>query len=243
MPLKKSVGNMYEWLQWTHASLGGECPHKCSYCFVDNPRFGRPARYKGELRLIEDELKIPFRKKGMDSLTIFIENCNDLFAEKVPAEFIARVLDHCKAWPANTYVFQTKNPSRYQEFFGRLPAGSILGTTIETNRIVPGISEAPAPYARYRAMLKVPCTLMRFVTIEPVLDFDVDELAGWIADIHPNFLNLGADSKNHGLPEPPVEKIHALVAKLHEHGIELREKHNLERLTKRAAVAADVQAR
>ena len=63
------------------------------------------------------------------------------------------------------------------------------------------------------------------------LDFDVDILANWIAQIKPEFLNLGADSKHHNLPEPTAEKIHALVAKLKEYGIELREKHNLKRLT------------
>jgi hypothetical protein len=70
----------------------------------------------------------------------------------------------------------------------------------------------------------------KFVTIEPVLDFDVDILANWIRIINPEFLNLGADSKNHNLPEPTVEKIMALVDKLKTYGIELREKHNLKRL-------------
>lgn len=68
------------------------------------------------------------------------------------------------------------------------------------------------------------------ITIEPVLDFDVSILVGWIARINPEFLNLGADSKNHHLPEPSVEKIEALIAELKKHGIELREKHNLQRL-------------
>jgi hypothetical protein len=65
------------------------------------------------------------------------------------------------------------------------------------------------------------------------MDFDVDILASWIDRIRPEFLNLGADSKDHHLPEPAVDKIHALVRKLKEYGIELREKHNLQRLKKR----------
>ena len=64
------------------------------------------------------------------------------------------------------------------------------------------------------------------------MDFDVDILAGWIAKINPKFLNLGADSKNHNLPEPTVDKIYMFADKLKEYGIELREKHNLSRLTK-----------
>ena len=60
--------------------------------------------------------------------------------------------------------------------------------------------------------------------------FDVDIFAKWIAEINPDFINLGADSKGHNLPEPTVEKIMQLVKKLKKYGVELREKHNLQRL-------------
>lgn len=224
MPLRKSVGQMYPWVTHMHSHLGGECLHKCVYCYVDNPRFGRPERYKGKLRLIEWEFNTNYGEKN----TIFIEYKNDLFAKEIPQYFINKIIHHCLQYPDNIYVFQTKNPVRYltmDEFF---PADSILGTTIETNRIISNISTAPIPEERYKAMLKVKGR--KFITIEPVLDFDVDILAGWIAEINPEFLNLGADSKNHHLPEPTVSKIHALVGKLKEYGIELREKHNLNRL-------------
>jgi hypothetical protein len=86
-------------------------------------------------------------------------------------------------------------------------------------------------------MMNVPKTtpvfnypLKKFITIEPVLDFDVDILAKWIGDIKPDFINLGADSKNRNLPEPTVEKIMSLVEELKKYDIELREKHNLQRL-------------
>lgn len=222
--IKKSQGNMYPWVTHTHCHLGGECPHRCVYCYVDNPRFGRPARYKGELRLIEDEFKV---KYGTGK-TIFIENCNDLFAEEVPQNFINRIVHHCLTYPENVYVWQTKNPSRYLTMDSLLPPGSIFGCTIETNRQMCYISRAPHPLLRVEAMIRLKAR--KFITIEPVLDFDVDILAEWIADINPEFLNLGADSKNHNLPEPAAEKIHRLVDKLKEYGIELREKHNLQRL-------------
>jgi len=234
MPLKVSKGNMYSWVTHTHAHLGGECPHKCVYCYVDNPRFGRVPRYTGPVRLIENEFKLGYGS----CKTIFIEHMNDLFASDVPDEFIRRIINHCLEWPNNTYVFQTKNPDRYNAYLNIMPRDCILGTTIETNRDIPGISNAPVPQERAKAMMflsantahRILVTFKTFVTIEPVLDFDVDVLANWIAMINPEFLNLGADSKNHNLPEPTVEKVMALVAKLHEYGIELREKHNLQRL-------------
>lgn len=216
---------MYSWVTHMHAHLGGECPHKCVYCYVDNPRFGRPQRYIGELRLIEKEFETNY---GSDNKTIFIEHCNDLFAADVPQVFINRIVMHCLSWPKNTYVYQTKNPARYLTMDALFPDNSIFGTTIETNRDIPNISKAPVPEARMLAMEKLKAR--KFVTIEPVLDFDVDIIAEWIDRIRPEFLNLGADSKSRNLPEPTVDKIMRLVSKLAEYGIDLREKHNLLRL-------------
>lgn len=229
MALNKSKGNMYPWVTHTHAELGGECEHKCSYCYVNNPRFGRAPRYCGPYRIIESESRT---KLGSGNV-IFKEHMNDLFASHVPAQIVQTVLNHCQRHPDNTYVFQSKNPGRFQ-YFNFPQSKLIFGTTIETNRnIDKSISLAPQPVDRFTEMCQS-CIkgVVKFVTIEPVMDFDVDMLASWIDMIRPTFLNLGADSKNHGLPEPPVEKIFALVEKLKEYGIELREKHNLDRLKK-----------
>lgn len=224
MSLKKSQGNMYPWVTHTHAHLGGECPHKCKYCYVDNPRFGRPEKYKGELRLIEPE----FAVKYGEGKTIFIENCNDLFAVDVPQHFINKVIAHCLKWPDNTYVFQTKNPARYLTMDALFPDNSIFGATIETNRDIADIGKAPRPKERMAAMVKLQGR--KFVTVEPILKFDLDELSDWIKQIAPEFVNIGADSKNHGLPEPTIEEVDSLIEVLKGWNIEIREKHNLGRL-------------
>lgn len=231
--LKKSVGNMYPWVTHTHAHLGGECPHKCSYCYVDHPAWGRPGKYTGPLRLIENEFSINYGA----GRTIFIENCNDLFAMDVPVRFIMRILGHCLNFPENTYVFQTKNPVRYLSIdsFARLenirpifPDRSIYGVTIESNRYYPEISKAPSPPVRMKAMVELKGR--KFVTVEPILDFDPDILGRWIRDISPEFVNIGADSKGHNLPEPGPGKVRRLIELIGEAGIEIREKHNLNRL-------------
>jgi DNA repair photolyase len=219
---------MYGWVNFLHTPLAGECSHRCCYCVLNNRRFGRLPKYKGPLRLIEKELNVKYDKPG----TYFICHLNDLFAADVPEDFIRAILAHCHEYSGNTYVFQTKNPTRYLGMESLFPKGSILGCTIETNRDISGISRAPRQIERMKAMSLIGGR--KFITIEPVLDFDVDILAGWIADIRPEFLNLGADSKGHHLPEPPIEKIYALVEKLKEHGIELREKYNLARLMKKS---------
>jgi DNA repair photolyase len=212
--------------------LGGACPHECSYCYVDNPRSGRPTKYTGAPRLLENELQT---KYGKDKI-IFVENCNDLFAEGIPEEFISRVIGHCVAWPENTYVFQTKNPARLLSLSHGLifPDMYMVGTTIETNRneILAKISTAPPPNERFEAMCKI--DKPKFVTVEPILDFDVDILATWLiylkSEKHDYFVNIGADSKRKNLEEPSAEKILALVLKLQESGVEIRKKHNLGRL-------------
>jgi len=218
MSLKKSKGNMYPWVTHMHCHLGGECSHKCV------TRFGRPERYNGPLRLIEEEFKV---KYGSGKI-IFMEHRNDLFAEDVPDVFIHQIINHCRMYPANFYVFQTKNPARYLTTGRLIPLNSILGTTIETNRIMLDISQAPCPTVRMLAMEKLEAR--KFVTIEPIMDFDVDILVNWIARIKPEFVNIGADSKGHNLPEPSWEKVEALINGITKMGIEIREKHNLQRL-------------
>ena len=227
MPLTKSKGNMYPWVTHTHSHLSGKCSHECSYCYVRAmaERFPVMAeRYSGQVRLIEPEFEVKYGS----GRTIFIEHMNDLFAADVPEDMIAAVLSHCDQHPDNTYVFQTKNPARMVEWEGSLPSGSIIGTTIESNRDYQ-VSKAPLVADRIQAIQEIKGH-RRFITIEPVLDFDVVPLAEMISSVNPWFVNLGADSKNRGLPEPTVEKIMLLVEELKSRGIDLREKSNLSRL-------------
>ena len=236
MPLKRSRGNMYDWTTHTHVHLAGECMHKCCYCYVDNPRFGRPGKYKGEPRLIEEELLVDYGR----GKTIFVENCGDVFAQNIPQEFIDKILTHCRAFPDNEYVFQTKNPRRYLDFIYDMPnkKNCFLGTTIETNRDTHGISNAPPTIERFQAMRAIKeihtasgfPICKTFITIEPILDFDVSEFSRNIIFTQPDFINIGADSKGHGLKEPSVEKVVQLVEAIQAAGIEIRKKHNLERI-------------
>jgi hypothetical protein len=52
------------------------------------------------------------------------------------------------------------------------------------------MGHAPTPEARFQAMkqLRREWSQRLFVTIEPVMDFDVDVLASWIAEIKPDFI-------------------------------------------------------
>jgi DNA repair photolyase len=226
---------MYDWIGETWNPLGGACPHKCSYCYVRRSRIGGLPKYKGELRLDERAMKKSLGK----GKTWFVCSCNDLFADAVSDEIIEQIIFKCHEYPENAYVFQTKNPIRLER--SDFPQKSILGITLETNRKIEH-SFAPQPLLRLLMFDFVKwCTLelLRpdikfFVTVEPIMDFDLEDLVGFLDLIHPDFVNIGADSKHCHLPEPSGEKVESLIAELGKF-TEVRLKKNLERILKGGA--------
>lgn len=235
MPLVKAKGNMYSWCSHTHSHLGGACLHGCSYCYVQAmaKRFpNMKARYSGPVRLIKEELDTNYGK----GKTIFIEHMNDLFAIGVRHQARVRILNHARSYPLSRYVFQTKDPHNAIGYLHAFRADWMIGTTIETDRWLPDImGEAPTPIHRAKGMeswrISAP-RVKRFITIEPVLDFNPDDLVALILRASPAFVNIGADSKGYHLPEPPWGKVENLIGALQMAGIEIRQKSNLERLKK-----------
>lgn len=227
MPLNKCKGEMYDWITHTHTHLAGKCPHECSYCSVQDMANHYPVlkeKYSGRLRLIEKEFAVNYGA----GKTIFVENCNDLFAAEVPDDFISKIISHCNRYPRNTYIFQTKNPDRFSSWLHVMPPNHMLGCTIETNYTLRRISRAPNPIERFEAMASLEGR--KFITIEPILLFSVDILFEWICRINPEFVHIGADSKNHRLPEPIIEQIMELEWRISLAGIDVKEKRNLARL-------------
>lgn len=226
MPLNKSNGNMYDWVTNTWNPLGGECPHHCKYCSTNKlMRYpGIKAKYSGDVKLIEKELKIDL---GHDK-TIFVCAQHDLFAESVPDEYIRKILDHCRG-NLNNYLFQTKNPERILNY--RLPNNSVVCTTIETNRWYEQMGDAPLPLKRAEAMMAINHYHITYVTIEPIMDFDLFHLAGLIDMCKPVQVNIGADSGKNNLPEPTKGQILELIEVL-EKFTTVKQKSNLARLMK-----------
>ena len=69
------------------------------------------------------------------------------------------------------------------------------------------ISSAPPPSERYRQFLALEYP-RKIVTVEPVMDFDVDVFASWIINIKPELVYLGLNSKTKPrLPEPSPDKL------------------------------------
>lgn len=239
MPLNKQRGNMYSWVTHTWNPLGGACPHQCSYCSTRALCARHKTlhdKYTGDPRLIEKELKY---SHGAGK-TIFVCNMVDLLADAVPEAYIDAIMAVCRRHMGNTYLLQTKNPERFISLPKQgvppwlyYPENVIFGTTIETNRDTRGISSAPHATDRARSMYEVQRTMTKktiTVTIEPIIDFDLDIFVDMIWRIHPDFVSVGANSSRKiNLIDPDGQEVQKLLLKLAEF-TEIRAKSNLARL-------------
>jgi len=193
------------------------CLNNCIYCWsrkLVETRLRNTKKYRyGFTPMIH---KHEFRKR-FNGGTIFVCDMGDLFGDFIPSEWILRVINHIRMFTNTTFLFLTKNPARYFEFLNVMPSNVVLGTTIETNRddmyIKHNISRAPLPGSRYKAMKELRWG-RKFVSIEPVLDFDIDELVRWIYEIRPCMVYVGYDNYNNRLPEPPLNKTLELIERL-----------------------------
>jgi len=204
---------MFPWVDWTWNPISGKCPYACRYCYMRKywPRMPRPR----------------FRAYALDDMplgdVVFVGSSIDMWADAIPAEWIRQVLEHCAKYPETTFYFESKNPRRYAEFKAELARikNVLLGTTIETNREYEGTG-APSPEERAIPGLDV-------VSIEPIMEFDLEEMVRLIRRVKPQFVSIGADSKSSGLEEPEPWKIKQLIGYLSRF-TEVRYKKNLARL-------------
>ena len=215
MGLNVSKGNMYDFVTHTWNTVKGACPHDCSYCYMK--RWGK----LNPVRFDEKEMRTNLGKGNF----IFVGSSCDMFAWEIPDQWIRDTLEHCERYD-NKYLFQTKDPRRIGRFV--LPGNSVVCTTIETNRrVLPIMQSSPSPIDRVRGMLNI--TAPKYITIEPIMDFDLVELVELIRVCDPVQVNIGADSGKNDLPEPGPEKVKILILLLRGFTV-VKEKDNLKRI-------------
>jgi len=217
MGLNKQSGNMYPFVTHTWNPIRGRCPHQCSYCYMK--------RFKvGNLRLEERELTTNLGSSNY----IFVGSSTDMWAAEVPTEWIQRVIQHTKKYN-NIYLFQTKYPIRFLDFIEDIDRNYILGTTLETNRDY-NLSAAPKPKERWMQFkLLNEFKVSTMISIEPIMDFDLESFLYMLREIKPEFISVGADSKRNSLVEPSPKKIRKLIRCLKEF-TDVIIKQNLDRL-------------
>jgi DNA repair photolyase len=218
MGLNLSTGNMYSFVTHTWNTIKGACPHDCSYCYMKRWGTQRPARFD------EKELKTDLGNGNF----IFVGSSCDMFAYSIDVEWVIKTLDHCRKFD-NKYLFQTKNPVGFNQLGVHLPDDIHLCTTIETNRIYPQMGNCPPPGERAQIMGVLSEFMPTFVTIEPIMDFDMDEMVELILTANPRQVNIGADSGNNKLPQPTKDKVIELASRLSRFTV-IHNKSNLHRL-------------
>lgn len=200
--LRIAKGNMYSFITHTWNPIKGRCSHDCEYCYMK--RFPQK-----ELRLDEKDLDTVLGTGNF----IFAGSSTDMFAADVPREWIAGVLAMALIGNGNRYLYQSKNPARFFDFVPALSYAT-LGTTIETNRDCK-LSKAPSVDDRATAMQELAIWgFDTMVTIEPIVDFDIVQMVGLVKRCKPKWVNIGANSKGHNLPEPTPYKTRVLIQML-----------------------------
>lgn len=207
------------------------CGFDCTYCNARKAaltRFKHVPRYRDGFRpkLVEKELGRRFRPGDF----IFIAYMGDIaFATR---EELLRILERVRAFPSTYFLMQSKNPQQFYDLvvdWGiTFPPNIYLGTTIETNRDY-GLTKAPPPVERFRYLTGTPHNF-KFVSIEPIMDFDLEELVHWVRLMQMNIVEVGADNYHNNLPEPEWCKVERLLEQLREICPTVVEKEGLERL-------------
>jgi hypothetical protein len=183
--------------------------HNCAECYEYRPHF-HPERLR----------------KISSSPIVFVCGNGDLaFATFDQREaIIAEITRHTRRHPQKTFYLQSKRPECFRPHLATLPPSAVLVTTLETNRdrgyeVVS--TKAPLPSERYRQFLDLEYQ-RKIVTIEPVMDFDVDIFASWIINIAPELVYLGFNSKKKPkLLEPAPSKLAKFTAMVSTAGIDI----------------------
>jgi len=204
------------------------CKHGCLYCWARMQAKRQKNRHE-ECYLFVPHLHKERLKANLGrGKTIWPCDMGDLFGKWVPRNWITAVLLHVKNYPENEYLFLTKNPQRYSEFIGNFEDNMILGSTIECTHLpfYSVISKAPPPESRAECMVDLNHR-RKFISIEPILEFDLETMVAWIKEIEPEMVFVGYDNYRKwykklyqatfgkpGLPEPSIRKTELLVKRL-----------------------------
>ena len=177
--------------------------HNCKDCYDFKPHFH------------EERLNINFNLKKYETKGdqfIWVASSSDICFIKF--EWMDKILKRVKKFPNRTFFFQTKNPIIFKWF--RFPSNCLLGITLESDWYIKynEISKAPSLLKRFIDFSDVKCNNKKVVTIEPILSFDLSNFIYVIKHINPERVYIGYDTKNCGLPEPPLSKTLELIEEL-----------------------------
>ncbi len=224
---RKPIGHMYADAKTWNPFKG--CEFDCTYCV---PSFQRQAKRQKHncnkcFRYVPHEHPERLAEIPSSEIVFVCGNGDISFCEPNFIRRIITAIRNHRGKRKQAFYLQSKKPSCLKPFLKLLTEDVILVTTLETNRDVgyDKVSKAPPPSERFAQFLALDYP-RKVVTIEPVLDFDVSEFAGWILQIKPEYVWIGYNSRDKEAPltEPSAEKMKAFVAILLANGIPVRGK-------------------
>jgi protein gp37 len=215
------MGKMFKTITQTWNPFTG-CKWDCTYCWARKLAEGKlkkqyPNGFVPEFH--ENRVNRKFKAGEF----VFVSSMGDIsFCENLYPEIIGNIEDN----PKTNFLLQTKNPAMFVA--NDFPPNVYTGATIETNR---DITVSKAPHPRHRALdMIMNQHPYKFLSIEPVMDFDLEIFSTWIHDISPEIVEIGADNYHNNLTEPSWEKVTRLIDILTLHGVKVVEKDGLRRL-------------
>ena len=193
------------------------CKYDCNYC-VQREQAKRQKHRCEKCYNYEPHMHLErLGEKFKSGEVVFVAAAGDIsFANFY--EF-SDILTAIKKFWETTFLLQSKNPAYFHSWDGHLPFNVVLGTTIETNEYPRMfVSEAPYPIFRKHALHQIEHS-RKYLTFEPMLNFDLDILIEWAKEIAPELVYVGYlnplwKAKKLRLPEPLLENTKELCKEL-----------------------------
>jgi hypothetical protein len=187
------------------------CDFNCSYCWArakeKDPRLTTPTFHPHSLRI-----------PPKPNTVVFLNSRSDTFCKGVKREWVKQIWDYTNKYPDTIFLSMTKNPFEYLCWREHISDNVILGATIETNRDTTKFSRAPVPLERFIDMNAINWP-NKFISVEPVMDFDPQTFTRWILEIKPRWVAIGYDNYHNHLPEPHRYNVESLIMELETQGI------------------------
>jgi len=154
----------------------GHCLHDCPYCYMGDIR--RRFKKSDEMSIHPGELEL-IRKLKKPS-TIFVGSSYDIWGSWVPRRWLDMILFHAAVYNQHTYLFLTKNPTRYLDT--SYTPNCWLGTSTDT-----------AAHANiYTTILHTVQHHYKFISAEPLLE----DISDFVKFDSLSWLIIGSLNKN-----------------------------------------------
>ena len=183
------------------------CAFACSYCWARKLAEGKLRRSYPNGFVPEFHLNRLVHKFQPDDFVFAVSMGDIAFANIKQRRMIA---ERASTFPCPV-LFETKDPWIFEGEIFRNPA-FYLGVTLETNRSYP-VTRAPSPILRY-IKIQSGSFPIRFVSIEPIMDFDLNVFLRWLGHIQPEIVEIGADNYHNNLPEPDSGKLSIFIREI-----------------------------